>query len=306
MFRKSLLPMTSGQDPARSALAESTPVALALEQSHEVKAKVEECAEDISATNAAMQTRIADGATTISAPKALAQGKKIEREVQEVAEDLREVTETLARGVEELKQLEVDLSKSRSALAESNAALLESTEAERDARQRALHDSTTGLPNRDLFGTRLEQAISMAKRHGWTLAVMFFDLDRFKSINDTHGHAAGDAVLQEVANRLSGHAREEDTVCRNGGDEFLYLLADPNGRQNIERIAECVSQRIGQPIAWSDALLEVKASIGIAVYPDDGDSGEALVRSADAAMYLAKKRQSGYVFAEALAAPKTA
>ena len=124
----------------------------------------------------------------------------------------------------------------------------------------------------------------MAKRYGWTLAVMFFALDRFKSIDDTHGHAAGDAVLQEVANRLSGHAREEDTVCRNGGDEFLYLLADTNGRQNIERIAESVSQRVGQPIAWSHALLEVKASIGIAVHPGDGDSGEALVRSADAAM----------------------
>jgi len=289
--------MTSGQDPARSALAESAPVARALEQSHEVKAKVEECAEDISATNAAVQTRIAGGTTTISASKALAQGKKIESEVQEVAEDLREVTETLARGVEELKQLEVDLSKSRSALAESTAALASSTEAERAARQRALHD---------LFSTRLEQAISMAKRHGWTLAVMFFDLDRFKSINDTHGHAAGDAVLQEVANRLSGHAREEDTVCRNGGDEFLYLLADPNGRQNIERIAESVYHRVCQPIAWSDTLLEVKASIGIAVYPGDGDSCAALVRSADAAMYLAKRRRTGYAFAEALMAPKAA
>ena len=129
---------------------------------------------------------------------------------------------------------------------------------------------------------------------------MFFDLDRFKRINDTHGHAAGDAVLQEVARRLSQQAREEDTVCRNGGDEFLYLLVNPQGRQNIERIAISVSERIGQPLTWSNALLEVNASIGISVYPDDAESGEQLIRRADAAMYLAKKRRAGYAFTDEL------
>lgn len=160
--------MTSGQISAVAALDSSAPVELALEQSHDVKAKVEECAEDISATNAAVQTKIAEGAKTISAPEALAQGKKVECEVQEVADDLHEVTETLAKGVAELKELEVDLSKSRAALAQSNAALAASTAAEKEARQRALHDPTTGLPNRDLFDTRLDQALSMAKRHRWT------------------------------------------------------------------------------------------------------------------------------------------
>ncbi len=92
--------------------------------------------------------------------------------------------------------------------------------------QRTLHDSTTGLPNRDLFDDRLTHAIALAKRHTWVLAVMFLDLDRFKYINDTHGHAVGDAVLKEVAKRLLRHARDEDTVCRNGGDEFLYYHAE--------------------------------------------------------------------------------
>lgn len=299
--------MTSSSNVTLAAALEaSAPVELALEQSQDVKAKVEECAEDISAANATVQSKIAQGETTLSAPKALAQGKKVEGKVQEVADDLHKVTETLAKGVEELKQLEIHLIQSRSALAQSNAALAASTEAERNAQHRALHDPTTGLPNRDLFDTRLEQAISMAKRHGWTLAVMFLDLDHFKSINDTHGHAAGDVVLQEVAKRLAGHARDEDTVCRNGGDEFLYLLVDPKGLQNIERIAQSASQRIGQPIAWDKALLDVEASIGIAVYPQDGDSGEALVRNADTAMYAAKKRRSGYAFAEALTASKAA
>lgn len=293
--------MTSRHNCTETGTNRSAPVPLALEQSKELKEKVEECAEDIGATNAAMQSRIAEGATTLSAPKALAEGQKVERKVQEVADDLHKVTETLAHGVEELKQLELELSTSRLALAESVAALTISTEAEQESKRRSLHDSTTGLPNRDLFDARLEQAISMAKRHHWTLAVMFFDLDRFKSVNDIHGHAAGDAVLLEIANRLVGHVRDEDTVCRNGGDEFLYLLVDPQGRDNVERIAINVSERLAHPIFWENVQLEVCASIGVALYPTDGITGEDLIRSADAAMYLAKKNRSGFAFAEAVA-----
>jgi two-component system, cell cycle response regulator len=162
--------------------------------------------------------------------------------------------------------------------------------------QKALHDSTTGLPNRDLFNDRLTHAIAMAKRRAWTLAVMFLDLDRFKYINDTHGHAVGDRVLQEVAKRLLGHARDEDTVCRNGGDEFLYLLINPQGSENIRRIADTLLQAIGQTIDVGDLKPIVKASIGIAVYPDDGTTGEQLIRNADTAMYRAKESVSGRIF----------
>lgn len=298
--------MATDHDSASSRPGEAARVELALEQSKEAKEKIEECANEISATNTVVQAKIADGATTLSAPKALIEGKKIEAKVQEAAGDLHEVTETLAKGIEELKQLEADLSRSRAALAESNTALAASTKAEHEARHRSLHDANTGLPNRNLFDTRLEQAVAMAKRHGWTLAVMFFDLNHFKSINDTHGHAAGDGVLREVAARLSGHAREEDTVCRNGGDEFLYLLVNPHGRQNIERIVKSVLHRVNEPIVWANTLLCIKASVGIAVYPRDGQSGDEMVQSADAAMYVAKKQQCGYVFAEALASLKAA
>jgi two-component system cell cycle response regulator len=166
--------------------------------------------------------------------------------------------------------------------------------------QTALHDSMTGLPNRDLFDDRLVHAIAMAKRHDWTLAVMFLDLDRFKFINDTHGHAAGDWVLKEVAKRLLQHSRDEDTVCRNGGDEFLYLLMNPQGTENIERIAGTLLKTIGQPIDMGDLQLVIKASIGIAVYPDNGTTGEQLIRNADAAMYRAKKRMNRCVFFSAL------
>ena len=166
--------------------------------------------------------------------------------------------------------------------------------------QRVLHDSMTGLPNRDLFGDRLTHAIALAKRHAWTLAVMFLDLDRFKCINDTHGHAVGDGVLKEVAKRMLEHARDEDTVCRNGGDEFLYLLMNPQGKENIERIADVLLKHIAQPIDLGDLQPVVKASIGIAIYPDNGATGEQLIRNADTAMYRAKKSMIDCVFFNAL------
>jgi len=165
--------------------------------------------------------------------------------------------------------------------------------------QKTMHDSTTGLPNRELFDQRLTHAIALAKRHSWTLAVMFLDLDGFKSINDTHGHAVGDGVLKEVAKRLSQHTRDEDTVCRSGGDEFLYLMISPQGTDNVERMAGALLKSIGQPIDMGELQPIIEASIGIAVYPGDGTSGEQLIRNADIAMYCAKKLSRGFaLFAE--------
>ena len=166
--------------------------------------------------------------------------------------------------------------------------------------QRTLHDVTTGLPNRNLFSDRLTHAIALAKRHTWTLAVMFLDLDRFKCINDTHGHAVGDEVLKGVAKRLLAHARGEDSVCRNGGDEFLYLLMNPQGSENIERIAGALLNAIGQPIDIGDLHPVINASLGIAVYPGDGTSEEQLIKNADTAMYRAKKAGVGCAFFNAV------
>ena len=129
---------------------------------------------------------------------------------------------------------------------------------------------------------------------------MFLDLDRFKCINDIHGHAVGDWVLKEVAKRLLQHSRDEDTVCRNGGDEFLYLLMNPQGSENIERIAGVLLKNIAQPIDMGDLQPVIKASIGIAIYPDNGATGEQLIRNADTAMYRAKKSTTGCVFFNAL------
>jgi diguanylate cyclase len=265
----------------------------ALEQSHDVKAKVEACAADLASANADVRQEIAEGATTLPAGKALQDGQVVEGRVQDCADDLAEVTETLTQGIADIKQVELALARSRAALAETQSALAEAQADERQATFRAMHDAATGLPNRGLFDDRLAHGIALAERHGWTLAVMFIDLDRFKSVNDDHGHATGDQVLQEVARRLLRHAREEDTVCRNGGDEFLYLLMNPQGRDNVERKAAAVLQGIRQPIELAGRELVVGCSIGIAMYPQHGTTGEELIGHADAAMYRAKKHASG-------------
>ena len=276
----------------------------ALEQSHDVKAKVEACADDLASANDVAKDRIAEGATTLPAAQVLQSGRAVELTVQECADDLQQVTRNLAHGVDEVKAVEQVLSRSREALAESEEALAASRHAERAASHRAMHDQKTGLPNRALFDDRLTQAIAGAERHGWMLAVMFLDLDRFKLVNDTHGHAAGDAVLAEVAQRLMSHARDEDTVCRNGGDEFLYLLINPSAREDVARIAGLVRSAIAKPIDLDALHFEITPSIGIALYPDHGSSADLLIAHADAAMYRAKQQRSPCEFFEVPAAAK--
>ena len=216
------------------------------------------------------------------------------KDTQTTATDTATINAEL--GIEDLKQLETELTESRTALAD--AATVPSTEQQhaREAQLRALPDSLTGLPNRESFDDSLAHAIALADRHDWTLAVMFLDLDQFKSLNDSHGHSAGDAALKAIAQRLRQYVRDEDTVCRNGGDEFLYLLVNPRGKKNIGHIANSVLRTIAQPVPLADLELTIKASIGVAIYPDHGPSGGQLIAKADAAMYLAKQRSRGVAF----------
>ena len=275
----------------------------ALDQSHDVKAKIEACATDLASANEVAKEQIAEGATTLPAAQALQNGLTVESQVQDCAEDLQKVTENLAQGVAEVQAVEQALNRSRAALADSEAALTASRDAERKANQLAMHDQKTGLPNRTLFDDRLAQAIAGAERHGWMLAVMFLDLDRFKLVNDTHGHAAGDAVLRVVAQRLLKHARDEDTVCRNGGDEFLYLLINPSGRETVARLAGMVRETIGSPIDVGAVQFAIAPSIGIALYPEHGSTGPELIANADTAMYRAKQRPGNSEFFDPLLAP---
>ncbi len=268
---------------------------MALEQNREVNAKVQACAEDLAASNQAAQEQIAQGNDTLSASAVLSDGQAMENQVQECADGLKDATETLSKGISGQLSVEQALIETQQALADTEAALASTRVDEQTALLRALHDATTGLPTRELFNDRIANAISLAERHAWNLAVLFLDLDHFKQTNDTHGHAVGDLVLKEVANRLMQHARDEDTVCRNGGDEFLYLLVNPKGRENVERITDKVLAKIAQPIDIGPTQLSVKASIGFALYPEHGQTGEQLVQNADAAMYRAKKMACGRV-----------
>lgn len=287
--------MKQHQPRARSNA--DAPVALnaALEKSQEVQEKVEACAEDLGVANDGVKKSIDQGATTLSARQALQQGERVEAQVQECADDLDEVTDTLAQGIDDLEQVEIALARSRASLVETKTALATAQAEERQATMRAMHDTATGLANRGLFDDRLAHGISMADRHHWTLAVMFLDLDRFKSINDELGHATGDRVLKEVATRLQRFARDDDTVCRNGGDEFLVLLVNPKAGANILRLATALLKDIARPMAIGGIERVVGASIGIALYPADGSTGDELVDRADAAMYRAKKGGLGCV-----------
>jgi diguanylate cyclase (GGDEF)-like protein len=281
----------SGQD--RPVLAPQT-FRRALEKSHEAKEKVEACADELTSANDAVKAKIAMGVTSLPVHEALADSEEVEVKVHEVAGDLHEVTDTLAQGIDDLKEVESALKRSRKALLESEAALAMSQRGEQKAKFDGMHDARTGLPNRTLFDDRLAQAISLAERHSWTLAVMFLDLDRFKAVNDLHGHAAGDRVLEEIARRLIGHCRDEDSVCRNGGDEFLYLLMNPQGRENIERVASMVLANLGAPIDMDGLQLAITPSIGISLYPEHGETGDRLIEHADVAMYQAKRATSGF------------
>jgi diguanylate cyclase len=157
----------------------------------------------------------------------------------------------------------------------------------------AEHDPLTELPNRILFRDRLEQAIAQARRHGTRLAVLFVDLNHFKQINDTLGHAIGDQVLQRAALGLTDCIRDSDTVSRHGGDEFLVLLNEVKLATDAVAIADKIAATLRTPSRISNNVLRLTASIGISLYPDDGTEADLLIDRADAAMYLAKRHGVG-------------
>ncbi|HEX5329120.1 sensor domain-containing protein [Sulfuricurvum sp.] len=160
---------------------------------------------------------------------------------------------------------------------------------EKQIEHMAHHDALTGLPNRVLAQDRMEQTITSAKRHENKAALIFIDLDGFKTINDSLGHSVGDAMLQSVASRLKECIRESDTLSRQGGDEFLLILPDINDKEDVIAIADKLIHAFEQPFALQNHLLSASASIGIAIYPDHGDSFESLLKSSDTAMYKAKE-----------------
>ncbi len=154
----------------------------------------------------------------------------------------------------------------------------------------AHHDALTGLPNRTLFRERLEHALIRAQRHRSRLAVMFLDLDRFKSVNDALGHPVGDTLLREIADRLNQVVRAEDTLARLGGDEFVLLVEDDPTVGNVTAVARKLIGALGEPMTVAGQELRVSVSIGASLYPQHGGDGDTLLKNADQAMYQAKKQ----------------
>lgn len=172
------------------------------------------------------------------------------------------------------------------------ATLVDVSEANRAARrieELATRDPLTGLPNRALLGDRIGRSLAIARRGSGRFAVLFIDLDQFKSVNDNLGHAAGDALLVEVAARLSGVLREADTLARPGGDEFVVLLDNPGSDAAAGTVAEKLLDAVSRPVQVAGTWLRPTCSIGLSIYPRDGTDGDALMRRAEIAMYAAKE-----------------
>ena len=258
-----------------------------LEQSEEVKELVEESAEKLSSANKVFKRELADESLLPGLEKALAKTEAAEGKIEEASEKLSDVNRALEDEVRDRHLLDHRFAASQ--------------EQEEAARHAAFHDPQTGLPNRALFTDRLEHGLAQAKRHRWALAVMFIDLDDFKDVNDTHGHDVGDTVLLTVAERLKANTREDDTVSRYGGDEFLCLLMQAGDEKDIKLFAAKILKAIKAPCDLSRYGLTIRprvgASMGIATFPDCGTTAEALIKSADKAMYRAKQSKSGVCLA---------
>lgn len=227
--------------------------------------------------------------------------------MREAAARVREMETQVREGLAARRELEIELLKAsyeaeelhRQTLIQANEHLVISTiKAQELAEQIELtkvklnhvahHDALTDLPNRMLLQDRLSQAIDVARRQGSHLAVMFLDLDRFKHINDSLGHAVGDELLVSVARRLVGCVRQSDTVSRQGGDEFLMLLPDIEHAEQAALFAQKIIAALTAPHHAGEQDLHVTVSLGISIYPDDGLDAQTLIKSADTAMYHAK------------------
>jgi len=258
-----------------------------LEQSKQVRDVVQECAKELSSVNADIQSELENQGSLPGVEKALKKNEMIEDKIHGVSARLSVVNVELKGEVHDRVLLEHQF-----------AAAVEQEEA---ARHMALHDSLTDLPNRALFDDRLAHGLAHAKRHGWQMAVMFIDLDDFKIINDTHGHAIGDRILQIVGQRIASNTRSDDTVSRYGGDEFLFLLVEIENEADVVLVAQKILEMVQAPcdvaIGATRVKVVIKASIGIALYPRDGETAEQLMKKADTAMYQTKGSKTGFSFA---------
>lgn len=258
-----------------------------LGQSERVKDIVEECADDLSSVNTGLKRELHESKVSPGVENALEMSEAVEGKVLDASDALSVVNKALKEQIDERHILD--------------AQLATVTKQGDEARHASLHDPLTGLPNRALFNDRLEHGLAAANRNGLHFAVMFLDLDDFKIINDSYGHDVGDLVLQTIAGRLRETTRDDDTVCRHGGDEFLYILVNIESDEDVALVANKIIDAIQAPcdiqVREIRISLSIRPSIGIAIFPKDGTTSEALLDAADKAMYRAKQKKTGYALA---------
>jgi diguanylate cyclase (GGDEF)-like protein len=259
-----------------------------LNQNEKIKETVKQAASELTSVNEVLKQGNKVNIPVQTTQEAITQNVDVEQKVAKAADDLKQVNAELTKEVAKRVSFESELADTKIDLAEARDDLSKSQVKEEETRQITLHDSLTGLPNRVLFEQRLEHGLIQAKRRDWKLAVLFIDIDKFKSINDSYGHDLGDKVLLMLANRLQSSVREEDMVCRWGGDEFMCLLLDVKQEAYTTRLAEKMVNRITEAFEINGTILSIKPSIGIAIYPADGETADILFKNADTAMYKAK------------------
>jgi len=268
-----------------------------------VKDAIKRAASRLTSANAFLKREKTESITAHTVEEAMLKYERVKDEVAGAAADLAQVNSALAVEVveradieSELADTKTDLADTKTDLAEVRDDLAQSQANEQEAREIALHDTLTGLPNRALFDQALDHGLIQARRHGWELAVLFIDIDEFKSINDSYGHHVGDEVLLMVADRLRSYVRAEDMISRWGGDEYVCLLLEVRQKADVALLAEKMIRGIAEGFESGGTVLNVGCSIGIAMYPADGEAAYVLLKNADAAMYQAKSTDTGVAF----------
>ncbi len=262
------------------------PLASMVLEAQQVQELVAECCDDLADVNARMRSDLDDPKLPNQTAGTLRRSVAVQAKVGTVSDKVTTITDGLVEHDRDRHLIDLQFA----AVVEQEAA----------ARHAAVHDYLTGLPNRALWEDRMQHGLAQAKRHGWGIGVLFIDLDAFKEINDTLGHGAGDRLLVSVAQRLLENARSDDTVARYGGDEFACLLLEIKSEGDAAGVAQSI---LGchRPFELGGddhpCPATVRASIGIALFPQHGTSAVSLLQAADAAMYQAKHSRSGYAFA---------
>ncbi len=269
----------------KAASTKKASLARVLSQNEGIKKTVKSAASKLASVNEVLQQ---DEVPAQAMEEAVTQNEEAEEKVARAADDLKLVNLKLSEEVAERIVVESELGTMKHDLAHARGELSEAQAQTETAQRLALHDRLTGLPNRVLFEHGLDHGLSQAERHGWGLAVLFIDLDNFKTINDSHGHAVGDQVLLMVAERLKSFVRDEDVVSRWGGDEFVCLCLEVKQEADMPHLAEKMIARIAEACEFNGTILSVRASVGIAIYPADGETADVLFKHADTAMYAAK------------------